>query len=112
MGAWGVPGVGDMGPDVPGVGDMDPAMQGWRTWAQPCWVSTGSHLQGLSSAPQKLEEKLQAQADYEEIKTELRYGLTGTHGCLASVPAGQARPHSRAALPWPPCHPLVSLPAS
>lgn len=52
------------------------ACQGWGTGVQPCCVATRSWLQGVSSAPQKLEEKLQAQADYEEIKTELRYGLT------------------------------------
>lgn len=62
------------------------ACQGWGTWVRPCCLATRSRLQGVpSSAPQKLEEKLQAQADYEEIKTELRYGLTATHGCLAGV---------------------------
>lgn len=57
------------------------ACREWGTRIRPCRVSSGSQLRELpSSAPQKLEEKLQAQADYEEIKTELRYGLTGTHG--------------------------------
>lgn len=38
------------------------------------------------SALQKLEEKLQAQADYEEIKTELRYGSAGVRACRLPVP--------------------------
>lgn len=83
------------------------ACRAWGTRVWPCWVSTRIWLQGLpSSAPQKLEEKLQAQADYEEIKTELRYGLSGARGCLAPA----RRCHSRDARP--PCHLLVSLPAS
>lgn len=86
-------------------------------WVRLCRACTGSQLQGLPrSAPQKLEEKLQAQADYEEIKTELRYGLTCIHAChrhprhaSAAVTLGgltAAKSHARRVTP------LVSLAAS
>ncbi|XP_063271813.1 homeobox protein cut-like 2 isoform X3 [Prinia subflava] len=71
-------------------------------------------LAAKNEAIEKLEEKLQAQADYEEIKTELRYGVTGTRGSLAGVPAGRVLPrsHSRDARPRsPPCLPPSILKA-
>lgn len=89
-------------------------------WVRLCRACTGSQLQGLPhSAPQKLEEKLQAQADYEEIKTELRYGLTCIHAChrhpqraSAAVTLGgltAAKSHARRVTP--PCLPRSILKA-
>lgn len=71
-----------------------------------------------NSAPQKLEEKLQAQADYEEIKTELRYGSTGVRACCLPIPwpAGchwhPGHPRWRRQAASTKSHPLASLAAS